>query len=70
MRIGPLGREGEYLIAFTLKGMTATQKKAFVKKIKQSVLKMTDKGNASVEENEIIVKSNLPATASFEKKYY
>lgn len=68
--IGPMGREGEYMLAFTLKGMSATQKKAFINKIKQTTLKMIDKGNASVEENEIIIKSNLPATTTFEKKYY
>lgn len=70
MKIGPIGREGEYMLAFSLKGMSSIQKKAFIKSVKQAAINMTDKGNASVEENEIIVKSNLPASATFEKISY
>src|SRR5882757_6138381 len=51
VHIGPLGKEGEYMIAFSLAELTKKQKTAFIKEIKKVVPSMKDKGSASVQEN-------------------
>ena len=68
--IGPVGREGEYMLAFTLKGMSKSNQKVLIKQMKTAISKMTDKGNAVLEENETIVKSNLPTTVTFKVVYF
>ncbi len=62
-KIGPLGREGEYQLAFSLAMFTGKQKLLFISKIKTTVAKCNDavKDNASagymnVEEN--VLKEN------------
>ncbi len=69
-RIGPMGKEGEYYLAFTLKGFTKKQKTGFKQKLKTIIPKMTDKGNALLEENMTINKTDLPSRAVTEKIYY
>ena len=52
--IGPLGKEGEYYLAFSLKEMNIKQKAAFIKQLKITAETMKDKGSAEVRENETI----------------
>ncbi|MEJ7610039.1 MAG: hypothetical protein WKF88_02555 [Ferruginibacter sp.] len=49
-RIGPMGREGEYYLAFRLKELNKRQTTAFIKGVKTVVKKMKDKGSATIEE--------------------
>lgn len=65
--IGPLGREGEYIIGFTLAGFKKKQKAVFINKIKQTTAIMKDRGNAEVEINYTNSVSKLPTRASIEK---
>jgi hypothetical protein len=67
IKISPMGREGEYYLAFSLKEMNRRQKFLFRNKLKTIVDKMKDKGNASVEENVNIFKSELPGNVKFSK---
>ena len=67
IKIFPMGREGEYYLAFSLKEMNRRQKFLFRNKLKPIVDKMKDKGNATVEENMNIFKSELPRNVKFVK---
>ena len=51
MRIGPMGREGEYYMAFPLKEMTKTQAAVFITEVKKVVAKIKDKGSVDTEVN-------------------
>ena len=51
-RIGPMGREGEYYMAFPLKELTKKQQAVFVKNITAIAAKLTDRGYGSAVENE------------------
>ena len=48
-RIGPMGREGEYYLAFRLKELNKKQGLAFIKGVKAVTKQMKDKGSATVE---------------------
>jgi len=63
-RIGPMGKEGEYYLAFSLKGLTAKQKLNFKKKIRSLVPTMKDNGVAALEENISINAADLPSRAT------
>ena len=67
IKISPMGKEGEYYLAFTLKEMDRKQKFLFRNKLKNITDKMKDKGNVSVEENMNIFKSELPGNVKFSK---
>ena len=67
VKISPMGKEGEYYLAFSLKEMDRKQKFLFRNKLKNITDKMKDKGNASVEENMNIFKSELPGNVKFSK---
>jgi len=67
IKISPMGKEGEYYLAFPLKEMDRKQKFLFKNNLKTITDNMKDKGNASVEENMIIFKSALPANVKFNK---
>jgi hypothetical protein len=58
-RIGPMGREGEYYLAFRLKEMSRSQKTKFIRELKRIVPTMTDKGSADVKENMLIDKNDI-----------
>ena len=58
--IGPMGREGEYYLAFPLKELNKKQALLFTDKIK-------DRGSAVCVENMKIAADELPARASTEK---
>lgn len=57
--IGPMGREGEYYLAFRLKEMTHAQKIKFIERLKKMAPTMIDKGSAEIKENVVINKSDL-----------
>jgi hypothetical protein len=66
-RIAPLGREGEYDLAFPLKEMTKSQSRLFRTKLTQVCSKLKGQGKATVAENETINKADLPQRATIEK---
>jgi hypothetical protein len=65
--IGPMGREGEYDMAFTLKELKKMQVENFVKEITALAGTMKEQGYANVEENIEIDLSSL-GRATKEKK--
>jgi len=65
--IGPLGREGEYIVGFPLEEMTQKQKNYFIKKIKMTVPKLKDKGKAIYEEPFSVSTHNLPSNLTIER---
>lgn len=54
VRIGPLGKEGEYKLAFPLTELNKTQKKNFIAELKKIAKNMKDRGYVTVTENDII----------------
>ena len=50
-RIGPLGREGEYDMAFSLRELNKKQAGIFIKEVKLIVADLKDRGGADAEEN-------------------
>ena len=66
--IGPMGKEGEYYLAFKLKELTKKQKTSFIAQLKKIVPTMTDKGSASVMENEPIDVASLGRATITHKK--
>lgn len=49
--IGPMGKEGEYYLAFRLKELSKAQKIKFIRQLKKIVAAMVDKGSAEIKEN-------------------
>ena len=68
--IGPLGREGEYVLAFPLLEMSVKKRQKFISKIKTIVPKMKDKGNAEFEINYSVNTTSLPSRTTIEKINY
>jgi len=66
-KIGPLGREGEYDLAFTLKEMSSRRAKIFIDRLEKVCAKLKGQGKATVVENETIIKADLPQRATVEK---
>ncbi len=62
--IGPMGKEGEYYLAFRLKELNKAQQQKFIKQLKKLAPTMTDKGSAAVEEQMVVDKSTLSSRAS------
>lgn len=62
--IGPMGREGEYYLAFRLKELNKSQKIKFIQQLKKIVPTMLDKGTAEVKENMVVDKAGLPSRAT------
>ena len=58
-RIGPMGREGEYYLAFRLKEFSKAQKIKFIQQLKKTAATMKDQGSADIRENETIDKAGL-----------
>ncbi len=54
VRIGPLGREGEYKLAFPLTELNKTKKKSFIAELKKLAENMNEHGYVTVTENDII----------------
>jgi hypothetical protein len=62
--IGPMGREGEYYLAFRLKEFSKAQKIKFVQQLKKIAPTMVDKGSADIKENVVINKADLSSRAA------
>ena len=50
-RLGPMGREGEYIMAFRLAEMSKAKAAIFIKEVKKVVAKMKDNGSAVTEQD-------------------
>ncbi len=70
LHVGPLGREGEYDLYFSLNGLKKSTKQSFLKGIKKLSTGLKDPGMVTVEENAIFKKSDLPGTADVENIRY
>jgi hypothetical protein len=57
--IGPMGREGEYFLAFKLKEFNKAQKVKFIQQLKKTAPTMKDRGMAEIKENETVNKADL-----------
>ncbi len=57
--IGPMGREGEYYLAFRLKEFSKTQKIKFIQQLKRTAATMKEQGSAEIKENETVNKADL-----------
>jgi hypothetical protein len=66
--IGPMGREGEYYMAFALKELNKTQAALFIKNIDATTLKMKDKGSATTEQNMVIDPTSFSSRTTIVKK--
>lgn len=66
-KIGPMGREGEYYLAFRLKELSPKQKNLFIKKLEQVAPQLKDRGQAVIEKNMQVRMADLPANVSIEK---
>ena len=62
--IGPMGKEGEYYLAFRLKEFSKTQKIKFIQQLKKIAPTMVDKGSAEIKENVVINKADLSSRAA------
>jgi hypothetical protein len=65
--IGPMGREGEYDMAFSLKELKKKQVNIFIKEVTTLVTTMKEQGYANVEENVEVDKASI-GRATIEKK--
>ena len=59
--IGPMGKEGEYYLAFRLKELSKAQKIKFIQQLKKLAPAMVDKGSAEIKEGLVVNKADLPA---------
>jgi hypothetical protein len=66
--IGPMGKEGEYDMAFTLKELKTKQVEIFIKEVTTLATTMKEQGYANVEEN-IEIDISALGRATKEKKY-
>lgn len=57
--IGPMGREGEYYLAFRLKEFSKAQKIKFIQQLKKTAAGMKEQGVAEIKENETVNKADL-----------
>lgn len=57
--IGPMGREGEYYLAFRLKEFSKAQKIKFIQQLKKTATGMKEQGYADIKENETVNKADL-----------
>lgn len=62
--IGPMGKEGEYYLAFRLKELSKAQKLKFIQQLKKIVPTMVDKGSAEIKENVTVDKADLSRGAT------
>lgn len=62
--IGPMGKEGEYYLAFRLKELSKAQKIKFIQQLKKTAPTMVDKGSAEIKENVAVNKADLSPRAA------
>lgn len=68
--IGPMGKEGEYWLAFSLKELSKKQATHFIRQVKPVVERLKDKGNATCEENLLLDKSSLSGRTTYRKQFF
>ena len=68
--IGPMGKEGEYYMAFRLKELSRAQKTRFIQQLKKLAPTMTDKGSAEIRENLVVNKADLSSMTTITTNYY
>jgi len=68
--IGPLGKEGEYDLAFQLTELNKSQRVKLISQLKKMAPKLNDKGNANILENYKFIQTSLPANVSAQKVNY
>ena len=56
--IGPMGREGEYYLAFRLKEFSKAQKIKFIQQLKKTATTMKEQGFAEIKEDETVDKGS------------
>ena len=66
--ISPMGKEGEYYIAFPLTELSKKQTALFIKQMDSSAESLKDKGSATTEQNMVIDKSTLSSRTTIIKK--
>lgn len=66
--ISPMGREGEYYMAFPLTELSKKQVALFIKQIDTTTLKMKDKGSCTTEQNMAVDKESLSSRTTITKK--
>jgi hypothetical protein len=62
--IGPMGREGEYYLAFRLKEFSKAQKIKFIQQLKITATTMKEQGYAAIMENETVNRADLSSRAT------
>lgn len=62
-KISPMGREGEYYLAFKKTKFMSKHKKTFLVMLKAVVKKMKEPGYVEIEVNSLIRKEDLPSSA-------
>jgi len=58
-KIGPMGKEGEYYMAFRLKELNKTQKIKFIQQLKKIAPTMVDRGSVEIKEDLVVNKADL-----------
>jgi hypothetical protein len=67
--IGPMGKEGEYYLAFRLKELSKAQKIKFIQQLKKIAPTMVDKGSAEIKENLVVNKADLSSRTTITTQY-
>lgn len=62
--IGPMGREGEYYLAFRLKEFSKSQRAKFIQQLTKTATTMKEQGNAEIMKNETVIKTDLSSGAT------
>ena len=62
--IGPMGREGEYYLAFRLKEFSKAQKAKFIQQLQKTATTMKEQGYAEILKNETVNKADLSSGAA------
>lgn len=57
--IGPMGREGEYYLAFRLKEFSKAQQAKFIVQLQKTATTMKEQGYAEIREHETVNKADL-----------
>lgn len=68
--IGPLGREGEYKLAFALTDWSKKKIEKFIKGVTQVATRMNERGQATVTTNETISPTDIPSRATIVQEVY
>ena len=70
VRIGPMGKEGEYWLVFSLKELNDSQCNLFIEQLKLVVVSLKDPGSVNLVENMDLQASELPSRATRESEFF